>query len=133
MGYISAAIGIGKALFGIGGARNQEKADKQQVQLAYEDNLEKIRRREFAQEQTLGTAVAFGENSGVLRTGGSTAQATLDVMAGEFKKELDWMKQYAKRAKGLGVKSARVNRQANIMGAISGGAQTGLNVYGALS
>lgn len=131
MGYVSAAIGIGSAILGIGGANRQKGVDKQQVELAYADNLEKIRRREFTQEQTMGTAVAFGENAGVLRSGGSTAQATLDVMASEFKKELDWMKQYAQRAKQLGIKSANVRGRTNMLGAITGGAQTGLNIYGA--
>jgi len=71
------------------------------------------------------------EASGVRHTGGSTAQGFLDVMAGEFRKELDWMSQYAERSRALGMKRANVAHTTGIFNAISGGIGTGLNVYGA--
>ncbi len=133
MGWIAAAIGIGigKTVAGIFGSNAQRKVDKRQTQLQYEDNLEKIRRREFDQAQTQGQANLTTEASGVRHTGGSTAQGFLDVMAGEFRKELDWMSQYAERSRALGMKRANVAHTTGIFNAISGGIGTGLNVYGA--
>ncbi len=130
MEWVAAAIGVGKAVAGIFGAKKQEKLEKERAQLGYEDNLEKIRRREFQQQTTQGAAQAFSQNAGVLHSGGSTAQGFLDTMSSEFKKELDWMKKYAKRAHDLGVKSAGVNFSTNVMNSITGGIQTGSNIYG---
>lgn len=131
MEYFAAAMGIFDAVSGIFGSNKQKKADEARTQLGYEDNLEKIRRREFTQEQTKGEAKAFSENAGVLHTGGSTAQGTLDTMSREFKYELDWMKQYAERAKSLGLQSASVTASGNRANSVSSGINTGLSVYGA--
>lgn len=131
MGWLAAAIGIGSALFGISGAGQQKDVDKDQVELAYQDNLEKIRRRKFTQEQTKGAAKAFSEASGVLHTGGSTAQGVLDTMAREFTSEIDWMAKFAAEARRLGMKTASVRHRTNVMGSITGGIQTGASIYGA--
>lgn len=131
MGWVAAAIGIGKFVSGIFGSNAQRKVDKRQTQLQYEDNLEKIRRREFDQAQTQGQANLLTEASGVRHTGGSTAQGFLNVMAGEFKKELDWMSQYAERSRSLGMKRANVAHTTGVVNSIFGGIQTGSSVYGA--
>lgn len=133
MEYAAIALGFMKGFGGIWGANKQKDVDKAQVELAYKDNLEKIRRREFTQEQTKGAAKAFSEASGVLHSGGSTAQGVLDTMAGEFKKEIDWMTKFATEARRIGHKTASVRHQANVLGAITGGAQTGASLYAAYS
>lgn len=129
MEWIAIALGLGQAIGGIWGAGKQKDVDKQQSELAYLDNLEKIRRRKFQQEQTQGTAKAFSEVAGVLHTGGSTAQGVLDTMASEFKKELDWMQKFANEARRLGIKTADVRAQTNIFRAITSGLQTGASLY----
>lgn len=131
MGWISAAIGIFSAGVGIFGAKSQKEVDKEQVELAYEDNLEKIRRRKFTQEQIKGQAKAATEAAGVLHSGGSTAQGVLDTMAREFRSEIDWMVKFGQRARDIGFKSARVRAKANMFGAVASGIQTGAAVYGA--
>lgn len=130
MGFVAAALGIISAGAGIRGAGDQKDADKAQVELAYQDNREKIRRRKFMQEQTQGAAKAFSEASGVLHSGGSTAQGVLDTMAGEFKSELNWMIKFGEEARRIGHKRASIAHQANVFGSISGGIQTGMSVYG---
>ena len=132
MGWFAAAIGRTSAVFGIFGAKQQKDVDKQQTELAYNDNLEKIRRREFEQRQTLGTAKAVSQAAGVLHTGGSTAQGVINTMAREFKTELDWMTKFAATARKLGHKRASVAHQTNVMRSISGGIQTGTSIYGAV-
>lgn len=129
MEFVALALGLGQAGFGIWGAGRQKDVDKQSAELSYLDNLEKIRRREFEQEQTKGAAKALSETAGVLHTGGSTAQGVLDVMASEFKKELDWMEKFAKEARRLGIKTADVRAQTGIMRSITGGIQTGASLY----
>lgn len=124
MEWVAAAVGIGQALFGIGGAKKQKKVDQAQTMLTFRDTLEKIRRREFEIEQTKGTAKAFSETAGVLHTGGSTAQVFLDTMATEFQKELDWMREYAVEAQKLGMKSADVSYRTNLLRSVSGGLST---------
>ena len=131
MGWLAAAIGLVSVGFGISGAGQQKDVDEQQAELAYKDNLEKIRRRKFEQRQTQGAAKAFSEASGVLHSGGSSAQGVLDTMARVFTSELDWMKKFASEARRLGHKTASVRHQTNIMGSISGGIQTGASIYGA--
>ena len=133
MEYVAVALGIGQAIGGLWGAGKQKEADKAQVQLAYEDNLEKIRRRSFEIEQTKGAAKAATENAGVLHSGGSTAQGVLDTMAREFKIELSWMKKFATEARRIGLETARVRAKTNMFGAITGGAQTGMSLYKAYS
>lgn len=130
MGGAAAALGLFSAGVGLFGASEQAKVDKDRVQLAYEDSLEKIRRRGFTQQQVLGQAKARSQASGVLHTGGSTAQSTIDVMSQQFKRELDWMKRYAAQARRLGMKGADVNKLANQLGAIGGGLSTAATVYG---
>lgn len=132
MGWVAAAIGIGKAITGLLGAHKQRDIEKDRVQLGYEDNLEKIRRRAFQQQTVQGAAQAFSQNAGVLHSGGSTAQGFLDTMSSEFKKELDWMKKYAKTARSLGMKSANLAHRIGSLNAITGGAQTGMSLYGQL-
>jgi len=130
MGWAALAIGLFTTGAGIFGANKQESVDKDRAQLGYEDNLEKIRRREFAQEQTLGKTKMLTEASGVRHSGGSTAQGYLDTMANEFSKELSWMKDYARQARGLGMKSASVTASANRFGALQSGLSAGSSVYG---
>ncbi len=130
MGWVAAAAGIFSAGMGLFGAGKQEDVDIERVGLAYEDNLEKIRRRKFTQGQVLGVAVAKSQASGVRHTGGSSAQGFIDTMSQEFKKELDWMKAYSERARRLGIKSAGVTADANRLGAVIGGLNTASSVYG---
>ncbi len=129
MEYVAAALGIAKAIGGLWGAGKQKEVDKAQVQLAYEDNLEKIRRRRFEQRQVEGAAKAFSETAGVLHTGGSTAQGVLDTMAREFKFEIDWMREFGERARETGLEAARVRAKTSMFRAITGGAQTGMSLY----
>jgi len=109
-----------KGITGIFGAGDQRKLERQRVEFGYQDALEKIRRRKFTQEQTLGRAKAIGEASGVRHTGGSTAQGAIDSMALEFKKELDYMKLYATTARRLGVKGAKADYNRNVTDALGG-------------
>lgn len=131
MEYVAIALGIGKALGGLFGAGKQKEVDKRQVELAYQDNLEKIRRRDFEMEQTKGAAKAATEHAGVLHSGGSTAQGVLDTMAREFKSELDWMRKFASEARAVGHKRASVAAQRNMFGAVTGGIETGMSLYNA--
>lgn len=131
MGWIAAAIGIGSAIGGIFGSNQQKDVDDQQVELAFRDNMEKIRRRKFEQAQTQGAAKAYSENAGVTHHGGSTAQVVLDSMANEFRREIGWMTKFASEARKLGHKSAKVRAQAGRFGSIMGGIQTGASIYGA--
>ena len=124
------ALGLLSAGIGLFGAKMQGDVDRDKVELGYQDSLEKIRRRGFTQQQILGQAKARSQASGVLHTGGSTAQGTIDAMSTQFKKELDWMKHYSKRARMLGLRGADVSQFANQIGAISGGLNTAANVYG---
>ena len=130
MGWVAAAIGIFSAGAGIFGASKQKKVDKAQTELQYQDNLEKSRRRKFTQEATFGAGTAFSQASGVLHTGGSSAQGYLDTMAREFKLELDWMRKFAEEARKLGHKGASAAHTTNVLRSISGGIQTGASVYG---
>jgi len=129
MEFVAIALGLAQAIGGIWGAGKQKKADKQSAELAYLDNLEKIRRREFEQEQTKGAAKALSETAGVLHAGGSTAQGVLDTMAREFKKELDWMEKFAKEARRIGIKVADVQAQTSTYKSVTGGIQTGISLY----
>jgi len=129
MEFVAIALGLAQAIGGIWGAGRQKKADKQSTELAYLDNLEKIRRREFEQEQTKGAAKAFSETAGVLHVGGSTAQGVLDTMASEFKKELDWMERFAKEARRIGIKVADVQAQTSTYRSVTGGVQTAASLY----
>lgn len=131
--WAALAIGIASAAAGAIGASKQKDIEEERVELSYQDNLEKIRRRKLQMNQTQGAATAFSQSAGVRHTGGSTAQGVLDTMAMEFKREIDWMKDYADKAKRLGIKAADASYDANIMGALTGGVQTGLSVYGARS
>lgn len=131
MEYVAVALGIGKALGGLFGAGKQKEVDKAQTELAYLDNLEKIRRREFQQETTKGAAKALSETAGVLHSGGSTAQGVLDTMAREFKTELDWMKKFGEEARRIGHEAARVRAKTGIIRSITGGVETGASIYGA--
>ncbi|MCK4897658.1 MAG: hypothetical protein KAS38_02685 [Anaerolineales bacterium] len=133
MEYAAIALGFAQAWGGIWGAGKQKDVDKAQVELAYKDNLEKIRRREFEQEQTKGAAKAFSETAGVLHSGGSTAQGVLDTMAREFKTELDWMVKFGTEARRIGHKAASVRAKTSIFSSLTGGAQTGASLYSAYS
>lgn len=130
MGWVAAAVGIGSALFGRKKAKKQKAVMQQQANLQFEDNLEKIRRREYTQMQTLGATKAFGEASGVLHREGTTPSNYIKEMASEFKKELDWMRDYAEEAKRLGMTSASVQARTNTFNAITSGVQLGASVYG---
>lgn len=127
-----AAIGFGIMQFGMGlwGSSAQADLEKDRIQLGYEDNLEKIRRRKFAQESTKGKAKAFSEAAGVLHTGGSSAQGYLDTMAQEFGKELDWMQKFADEARKLGIEAADVEKRIGGMQAFAGGANTIASLWG---
>jgi hypothetical protein len=120
----AAVMGGFKAFTGIFGAFKQDEADQEAIQLRYEDNLEKMRRRKFTMKQTIGKTKAFSENAGVLHTGGSTAQGVINTMAAEFQKEINWMHKFATTQQRLGKKQAKIDFQANIIGAAAGGAQT---------
>jgi hypothetical protein len=120
----AAVMGGFKAFAGIFGAFKQDDLTQQGIQFKYEDNLEKIRRRKFTQQQTLGRTKAFSENAGVLHSGGSTAQGVIDTMTAEFKKEIDWMHKFATTQRILGKKQARFDFEANIIGSAAGGLQT---------
>jgi hypothetical protein len=133
MEYVAAALGIAKAVGGLWGAGKQKEVDKAQVQLAYEDNLEKIRRRRFEQRQVEGAAKAFSETAGVTHHGGSTAQGVLDTMAREFKFEIDWMREFGERAREVGLEAARVRAKTSMFGAVTGGITTGMSLYKAYS
>ena len=130
MGAAAAAVGIFTAGAGLWGADQQHEIEKQRVELTYQDNLEKIRRRGFTQEATKGAAKAKSENAGVLHTPGSTPQGFMDVMTSEFRKELDWMKEYAKTAKQLGMDSANLDRKVGGINALSSGLNAGMSIYG---
>jgi hypothetical protein len=123
------AIGVFTAGAGLWGADAQEELDHDRVELAYKDNLEKIRRRGFTQEATKGKAKARSENAGVRHTAGSTPQGYMDVITSEFKKELDWMKKYAKEARRLGLDQAHLDRKIGGINAISSGIQAGMGAY----
>lgn len=129
MEFVAGALGLTQAFLGYQGAGRQKGVDRAQTELSFLDNLEKIRRRKFEQEQVQGTALAFSEASGVRHTGGSTAQGFLDTMAGEFKKEIDWMQKFAKEARKLGHERASVAYQTNVTRALTGGIQTGASIY----
>lgn len=133
MEYAAIALGLAQAWGGIWGAGKQKDVDKAQVELAYQDNLEKIRRRKFQQEQVQGAAKAFSETAGVLHSGGSTAQGVLDTMAGEFKKEIDWMVKFGTEARRIGHKAASIRGKTGTFQAITGGVQTGASLYSAYS
>lgn len=124
MGFFSAAMGLTQAFTGVVGAYEQLSVDKERTRLSYQDNLEKIRRRDFSQRQTLGTSKARSQASGVLHTGGSSAQGGIDTMTREFKYELDWMKRYAERGLKLGLQSADIDWTKNVMTSLSEGMQT---------
>lgn len=130
MGALAIFAGVVTAGAGHKGAGEQLDIDRSMVELSYRDNLEKIRRRGFTQEKTKGRAKAFSENAGVLHSGGSTAQGYLDTLSNEFRAELNWMKDYAKAAKSLGLEKAGVDYDANRMAALQAGMNTGASVYG---
>jgi hypothetical protein len=121
---LAIAFGIGSFAAGLFGSGQQKKVDKAAAELTYQSTLEDIRRREFEQEQTKGAAKAFSEASGVLHSGGSSAQQFLDTMATEFRKELKFMRDYANRARELGLKEASLRAQTGAFNALSGGLQT---------
>lgn len=119
------ALGLfttGVKLFGAG---EQSKHEKEMIELEYKSDLEDIRRREFEQQQIRGTAKALSEASGVLHSGGSSAQGYLDTMDFQFKKEIDFMKAYAEEARRLGREGVSLRKTANILGAFS----SGMSIY----
>ncbi len=120
----AAVMGGFKAFAGIFGAFSQDDLTQQGIQFKYEDNLEKIRRRKFTQQQTLGKTKAFSENAGVLHSGGSTAQGVINTMSSEFQKEINWMHKFATTQALLGKKQATLDLQAGILGSAAGGVQT---------
>lgn len=132
MEYFQAAMGIAGGFGQIFGGKKQERLDKDRVRLGYEDNLEKIRRRGFTQQQILGTNVARSEASGVLHSGGSSAQGGIDTMAREFRFELDWMKKFAEKSRELGLRSASLQGKQNLikgLGSIGTGIAQGVEAY----
>lgn len=133
MEMLAAAFGVADAAFSIFGALGQKKNDKRQVQLQFEDNREKIRRRQFEQEQTLGLTKTLAGASGVRNVQGSTPRQYMDVMSKEFEYELNWMREYTDRARRLGMKSASVNADTRVFNAIAGGIQGGTSIYSALN
>lgn len=130
MGWVAAAVGVMTALTGISGAGSQFVQEYQQTQLEYSDNLEKIRRRKFQTQQTLGATKARSENAGVLHTAGSTPAGYLETMESEFTKELKWMRKYADEAKRLGIRGAELNESARVFSSIGQGISTGASIYG---
>jgi hypothetical protein len=132
MEYFQAALGVAGGVGQLFGAGKQETIDKERVRLQYADSLEKIRRREFTQEQILGRTKAFSQASGVLHTGGSSAQGVIDTMSREFRLEIDWMKKFAEKSRELGLKSARADSKANMLkglGSIGQGLFQGMGAY----
>ena len=130
MGFVAAAVGLLSWASGTQGAADKATVEQRRTYLGYEDNQEKIRRRQFEQEQILGATKAFSENAGVLHSGGSTAAGYIKTMSSEFTKELEWMKKYAESAKSLGLESASVNQSANNWAAFTGAVSTGMSIYG---
>ena len=102
-------LGGFKMFTGIMGARNQAGLDRASVEMGYQDNLEKIRRRTFTQNQQVGLTKALTESSGVRHTGGSTAQGYINTMTSEFDKEIKYMQKYALTARRLGNQQASLN------------------------
>lgn len=131
METVAAALGIFQGITGIFGSRKQAKIEREKVQLGFEDNLEKIRRRQFQQDQTLGQAKLITEASGITHSSGSTAQRFMDTMAQEFRYEMDWMREYASRARKLGLKTADVAEDTNFIRSIFGGLKTYASIAGA--
>lgn len=129
MEYVAGAMAFAELAGGLWGSNKQKNIDKNKVKLTFADNMEKIRRREFTQEATLGKTKAMSENSGVRHTGGSTAQGYIDTMAQEFKKELDWMKKYASTARDLGLDAANLDYQTNNLNAFTGAISTGASAF----
>lgn len=115
MEYFQAAMGIAGGIGQLFGAGDQKTLDQERVKLGYQDNLEKIRRREFTQEQIKGRTKAMSEASGVLHSGGSSAQGAIDTMSREFGLELDWMKKFAEKSRDLGLKSASLQGKSNTL------------------
>lgn len=128
MGWAALAVGLVTFGAGLWGADAQEEIEHDRVELAYQDNLEKIRRRGFQQESIKGQAKARSENAGVLHRGGSTAEGFMTTLSVEFKKELDWMKQYADRARSLGIEAAHVERKIGGINAAASGISAGASV-----
>lgn len=129
MGAGAIFIGAFQAGAGIWGASKQEQLEEDRVQLTYQDNLEKIRRRGFAQETIKGKGKARSETAGVLHRAGSTPQGYMDVITSEFKKELSWMKKYAEEARRLGMDQAHLDKTTAAINAIAQGANTAASLY----
>jgi len=130
MGALAAWAGIMN--FGIGNSMSDEqrRIDKERIDLQYKDNLEKIRRRAFTQEQTKGAAKALSETAGVRHTPSSTPQGYMNVMTSEFKKELTWMKHYAVTARRLGLQQSALERKGRQMDLVKDSINLGASIYG---
>lgn len=118
------AFGLFKTGVGLAGAGLQADHEKELTELSYESDQEDIRRREFEQDTIKGAAKAMSENAGVLHTSGSTAQGYLDTMEYQFGKELQFMKDYAERARQLGHDATGLRKMSNIFDSLAGGAST---------
>jgi len=121
MEFMSKALGMFQMGTGIVGAGYQKDIDDDRVELEYKSNLEDIRRKKFEHQTIQGTAKAFSENSGVLHSGGSTAQGFLDTMADQFAREIDFMRNFAMESRKLGHDASGLRRNASVLGSISRG------------
>ena len=124
MEMLAIGLGILNLAGGLFGSSGQKQTDKARTQLIYDSNLEEIRRREFEQDQIKGATVAMSETGGVLHSQGSSAQTYIDLMSSEFGKELKFMREYAERARQLGLQQAQLNFQTGLFNSLSGGLQT---------
>lgn len=122
------AMGLFTAGMSIWGAGKQAAHEKDIADLEYKSDLEDIRRRDFEQQQIKGQAKAFSEASGVLHSGGSTAQGYLNTMESQFKRELEFMKKYAEESRRLGYEGASLRKTANVFDALG----AGFSVYGSM-
>jgi hypothetical protein len=117
-------------MFGNAMSDEQRRLDKERIQLTYQDNLEKIRRRAFMQEATKGKAKARSETAGVRHTASSTPQGYMATITSEFKKELTWMKHYAETAKRLGMQQSALERKGRQMDLIKESADLAVSLWG---
>lgn len=126
----AAVLGLAKTGFGIFGARSQRRADRAATQLTFESNIEDTRRRESEINAVLGAASAVSQTAGVRHSAGSTAQGVLDTMTDAYRNEIQWMREYAFRAKQIGMKQATLNYRSSVLNSIGSGMNTAMMGFG---
>jgi len=99
-GWAQLAIsGVGLATSLLGGMKSKssaKKAGKAQADLILKTHQENRRRKEYAQDQSLGLAAATSGASGLMQTG--STKVYQDQLASEYQRELQWMDEAAKLA-----------------------------------